>query len=289
MLLKLGPKPNCIKPVSFPFSTKKNKKIAVFDIDETLLHCTGQIQDITHTNAKHIVDVMLPMKKQVKIKKLCFSYHDAAQNIIPVIEQADWDFAQIQFNYLDYDMQDAKKQYEILTENNISVIVMEPVRGGLLANVCDEAKDLFKSARPDMSVASWALRYCAKFSNIKVILSGMSNMEQLQDNINTFTNYEELNEKEIETLNKAKNAILGNKFIPCTACKYCMPCPKGINIPRTFAVYNVYGINKDLGRFKKVMENNGVALDACVKCGACVEQCPQKIDIPARLEEISKI
>ena len=234
-------------------------------------------------------DFLIQMKEEGKIKNLGFSYHDAAQNILPLIEVTNWDFAQIQFNYLDYDMQDAKKQYELLTENNISVVVMEPVRGGMLAKVCDEAENLFKETRPNMSVASWALRYCASFPNIKVILSGMSNMEQLQDNINTFTNYEELTEQDKEVIQKAKKAILGNNFVPCTGCKYCMPCPMGINIPRTFAIYNVYGINKDIDRFRKALSNNPVELDVCVKCGACVEQCPQRIDIPTRLEEINKI
>jgi predicted aldo/keto reductase-like oxidoreductase len=153
----------------------------------------------------------------------------------------------------------------------------------------DEAKDLFNNARPNMSVASWALRYCASFPNVKVILSGMSNLEQLQDNINTFTNYEELNENDKLTIEKAKKAILGNNFVPCTGCKYCMPCPMGINIPRTFAIYNVYGINKDINRFNAALKNNPVELDVCVKCGACVEQCPQRIDIPTRLEDVNKI
>ena len=232
---------------------------------------------------------LVQMKKEGKIKNLGFSFHDAAQNILPIIKEVDWDFAQIQFNYLDYDMQDAKKQYELLTENNISVVVMEPVRGGMLANVCDEATNLFKTARPNMTIASWALRYVASFSNIKVILSGMSNLEQLQDNINTFTNYEELNENDKVIVEKAKKAILGNNFVPCTGCKYCMPCPMGINIPRSFGVYNNYGINKDYERFKTNLAKNEVSLDACVKCGACVSQCPQKIDIPSKLEEINSL
>ena len=283
-----------------PIWNCKSKEDVVRIFNEQLEKCKVEYFDFYLCHAMNLERIqeylnydafnfLIEMKKEGKIKNLGFSYHDAAQNIIPVIKQADWDFAQIQFNYLDYDMQDAKKQYEILTENNISVVVMEPVRGGLLANVCDEAKDLFKNSRPNMSIASWALRYCGSFENVKVILSGMSNMEQLQDNINTFTNFEKLTENDKEIVESAKKAILGNKFIPCTACKYCMPCPMGINIPRTFAVYNVYGINKDLNRFRKVMENNGVALDACVKCGACVEQCPQKIDIPTKLEEINQI
>ncbi len=283
-----------------PIWNCKSKEDVVRIFNEQLEKCKVEYFDFYLCHAMNLERVeeykqydafnfLIEMKKQGKIKNLGFSFHDAAQNILPVIEQADWDFAQIQFNYLDYDMQDAKKQYELLTENNISVVIMEPVRGGMLANVCDEAKDLFNNARPNMSVASWALRYCASFPNVKVILSGMSNLEQLQDNINTFTNYEELNENDKLTIEKAKKAILGNNFVPCTGCKYCMPCPMGINIPRTFAIYNVYGINKDINRFNAALKNNPVELDVCVKCGACVEQCPQRIDIPTRLEDVNKI
>lgn len=161
-------------------------------------------------------DFLVQMKNEGKIRHLGFSYHDAAQNIIPIADELAWDFAQIQFNYLDYEMQDAKKQYEELTKRNISVVVMEPVRGGMLANVCDEAKELFSGYNPNLSNASWALRYVANFPNIKVILSGMSNIEQLKDNVGTFVNYKALNEEEMDIIQKAKKAILGNDFIPCT-------------------------------------------------------------------------
>ena len=129
------------------------------------------------------------LRKEGLIKNLGFSYHDAPQNIIPLADELDWDFAQIQLNYLDYEMQDAKQQYEELTKRGISVVVMEPVRGGVLANVTPKAEELFKEKEPNMSVASWALRYVAHFPNVKVILSGMSNLEQLTDNINTNSSF----------------------------------------------------------------------------------------------------
>ncbi len=238
-----------------------------------------------------IFPYLLELRKQGKIRHLGFSYHDAAQNIIPISEELDWDFAQIQFNYLDYEMQDAKKQYEILTSKNISVVVMEPVRGGLLANVCKPAEDVFKSKHPNQSNASWALRFVASFPNVKVILSGMSNMEQLTDNIETFTNYEPLSEEEKDTIKEVKKLILGNDFIPCTGCRYCMPCSFGVDIPRVFKVYNLYGIHKNIEKFKNDMNDIGeTALPKhCRACKKCLRECPQHILIPEQLEKIKAL
>lgn len=236
-------------------------------------------------------DFLLKMKREGKIRKLGFSYHDAAQNIIPIADELAWDFAQIQFNYLDYEMQDAKKQYEELTKRDISVVVMEPVRGGMLANVNKEAEDTLKAVRADKSIASWALRYVADFPNIKVILSGMSNMNQLADNINTFTNYEPLTAEDKLAIDKAKKLILGSDFIPCTGCRYCMPCKFGVNIPSLFAKFNNYGIHKNLEMFKKqVSSMDEISLPkSCRKCRVCMQQCPQGIDIPKELAKINKI
>ena len=231
------------------------------------------------------------LRSEGKIKNLGFSYHDAPQNIIPIADELQWDFAQIQFNYLDYEMQDAKLQYEELTKRDISIVVMEPVRGGVLANVAPEAMELFKTKEPNMSVASWALRYVAHYPNIKVILSGMSNLEQLTDNINTFTEYKELNQEDLEIVDKAKKIILGNDFIPCTGCRYCMPCPVGVNIPRIFSLFNNYGIHKDLEKFKVQIEKLEIKElpNNCVKCGKCVKACPQGIKIFEQLEKINSI
>lgn len=234
---------------------------------------------------------LLELKQQGKIRHLGFSFHDAAQNIIPIAEELDWDFAQIQFNYLDYDMQDAKKQYEELTSRNISVVVMEPVRGGMLANVCQEAEAIFQELQPEKSNASWALRYAADFENIKVILSGMSSMEQLMDNIGTFTEYKPLTPREKNAIAEAKKLILGNDFIPCTGCRYCMPCSFGVDIPRVFRTYNLYGIHKDLARFKKDMKEieESCLPKHCRKCGKCMRECPQHIAIPEQLDKINKL
>lgn len=235
----------------------------------------------------NVFPYLLELKRQGKIRHLGFSFHDAAQNIEIILKELDWDFAQIQFNYLDYEMQDAKKQYELITKYNVSVVVMEPVRGGMLADVCAPAAKLFKTKRPEASYASWALRYVANFPNVKVVLSGMSSMEQLKDNISTFTMYEPLSKEEEEIISKAKQLILGNDFIPCTGCKYCMPCPFGVDIPGIFKAYNLYGIHKDIKRFKKEMESIG-RID-CKVCGKCIKECPQKIQIPDKIKKIKEM
>lgn len=230
------------------------------------------------------------LKAEGKIKHLGFSFHDTVKNLIPIADELPWDFAQIQFNYLDYKMQDAKGQYEELTKRGISVVVMEPVRGGLLANICPEAEEIFKAKEPNMSNASWALRFAAKFPNIKVILSGMSNLEHVIDNLNTFNNYKELDEADLEVVENAKNAIFGNNFIPCTGCKYCMPCPMGVNIPKLFMFNNMYGIHKNKDHFKDWLAHMDPKElpDSCIACGKCMRACPQSINIIERLKDIKK-
>lgn len=271
--------------------------------EEQLLKCQVEYFDFYLCHAMNLeryqvykslgaFDYLLEQKKKGKIKHLGFSFHDAPQNIAPIADELPWDFAQIQFNYLDYDMQDAKQQYEILTARNISVVVMEPVRGGVLANVCEEAREVFQQRRPEKSMASWALRYVASFENVKVILSGMSNMKQLQDNVHTFTDYIACDEKDFEAIQQAKRLILGNDFIPCTGCRYCMPCPFGVDIPKIFKMFNMYGIHKNLEKFKADVEQSLTLTQrpkSCRACGKCVKSCPQHIQIPEQLAKINKL
>ena len=232
---------------------------------------------------------LLKLKKEGYIKNLGFSFHDTPTALEVIVKEINWDFAQLQLNYLDWTMQDAKRQYEILNNNNIPCVVMEPVRGGALANVCMDAEKIFKE-KSDKSIASWALRFVASLPNVCVVLSGMSNMEQLTDNINTFTDFKYLSEDDKLTIDKAKKAILGNKFIPCTGCKYCMPCPYGVNIARSFAIYNQYQIDKDKERFIKRINDlkEEEKFDKCMECGMCMLQCPQQIKIPQELKKLSE-
>lgn len=225
-----------------------------------------------------------------QIRHLGFSFHDSPEVLREIVEFYDkWEFCQIQLNYLDWTFQDAKSQYEILTEHGIPVIVMEPVRGGAFADLGDESNELLKSARPNDSIASWALRFCGSLGNVHVILSGMTEMDQVVDNVKTFSPFEPLSEKEHDMLKQVLEIRERTRTIPCTACRYCVEyCPMSLNIPELFSMYNrfmltgsTYGLNED------VQNTDPDRLPGnCIGCGACAEHCPQKIDIPERMKEI---
>lgn len=237
-----------------------------------------------------VYEFLSKMKEEGKIRHLGFSFHDTPDVLKEIVETYSWNFAQIQLNYLDWEMQDAKAQYEILTEHGIPVMVMEPVRGGALASLCEESDRMLKEARPEKSVASWAIRYAASLPNVQVVLSGMSNMEQLQDNISTMTDFEPLSEREREVLEQALDVYRRNHLIPCTGCRYCMDCPFGVDIPGVFKLYNQYKISKYKEGFLRGYRELGKSgPESCRACGACMRHCPQKIQIPERMKEIAAV
>lgn len=225
-----------------------------------------------------------------RIRNLGFSFHDEPKLLNSLAALHRWDFAQIQLNYLDWDIQDAKLAYQILTENNLPVVVMEPVRGGTLANLPRPALDLLTEKRPHGSVASWALRFAADLPEVLTVLSGMSAMEQLEDNLKTLSDFEPLSEDERSILDRALVEYKKSGAIPCTGCRYCMDCPSGVDIPKNFAVYNQYKITG----VKIAMEIQYCTLgkekqaDNCIECGQCVPLCPQFIDIPGELKKVAQ-
>ena len=239
----------------------------------------------------HVYDFLQRMKKEGKICRLGFSFHDKPEVLRTIVAAHQWDFAQIQLNYLDWEMQDAKTQYEILTENGIQVIVMEPVRGGALASLCPESDAIFKQAEPERSVASWAVRYAASLPNVLTVLSGMSNMEQVQDNVATMTDFRPLSREEYQIVEHAVDTYRKNKTVPCTGCRYCMDCPFGVDIPAVFRLYNQYAISGDAAGFKAEYERLGAEHQAaaCKSCGACTRVCPQHIESPKRMKEIAEL
>jgi hypothetical protein len=237
------------------------------------------------------MDFLYDMKAQGKIKHLGFSFHDTPEVLDEIIHTYEWDFVQLQLNYLDWDFQDAKKQYEIVKDYGVPIIVMEPVRGGTLANLSEESRDILKNAKPHMSIASWAIRYAASKDQVMVVLSGMSNLEQTQDNIQTLTNFEPISKEEQAVIDHALKVFLENETIPCTNCKYCMPCPEGVDIPQVFKVYNQYALNHWEQQFIRNYENldSEKRAENCIACGICLQHCPQGIEIPARMEEIRQL
>lgn len=234
-------------------------------------------------------DFLVEKQKQGLIKNIGFSFHGTIDDLKQIVSAHHWDFAQIQLNYLDWKNQDAKTQYEILTEAAIPVIVMEPVRGGKLADIPKDAEKLFKNINSDASAASWAIKFVANFPNVVTILSGMNSIEQLQDNINTLTDFKPLTDSELQACFNAASIMNKKDVIPCTGCDYCADCPKGVKISTVFACYNEYK-NGDISeeeskkKYSEILAENNA--DVCIKCGKCASHCPQSIKIPEKLEEL---
>ena len=238
----------------------------------------------------HVYDFLKQKQAEGKIRRLGFSFHDSPKFLKTVLDKYAWDFAQIQLNYLDWTIQDAEAQYEILTERHIPIIVMEPVRGGALATLSKPSVDLLKRTDPAVSAASWAIRYAATLPNVLTVLSGMSDMVQLKDNIKTLTDFRPLTDFEYRILEEAVEVYKTSLKIPCTYCRYCMECPSGVHIPKIFDKYNQYFSrgDTDTARFRAEYTYIGDAKQAhnCTKCGICLPNCPQGIDIPKELEKI---
>ena len=236
----------------------------------------------------HVYEFLLQKKKEGKIRKLGFSFHDKPEVLETIAKAHPWDFAQIQLNYLDWEFYRSREQYEILQKYKIPAIIMEPLKGSALAKLNPDAVEVLKQANPNVSAASWAFRYVGSLPNVICILSGMTLTEHLEDNIKTFTDFKPLSREEYAVVAKALDVFRKKSTVPCTDCKYCMPCPAGVNIPRNFNIYNNFKITGVPHRFN--MEYNSLPEDQraseCVNCGACLKKCPQKINIPEELKKV---
>lgn len=231
-------------------------------------------------------DFLLEKQKQGLIKNIGFSFHGTIDDLKAIVAAHHWDFAQIQMNYLDWKNQDAKTQYEILTEAGIPVIVMEPVRGGKLADVPKRVEELFKNNAPDKSIASWAIRFCATHDNVLTILSGMNAKEQMLDNLQSLTDFVPMTDVELKICQNAASIINESEIIPCTGCDYCADCPKSVKISTIFDVYNKFKTGEYTDdQAKEKYAQIDVNHTQCVACGKCKEHCPQSIDIPKMLSE----
>lgn len=238
---------------------------------------------------KFLLDFLLNKKKEGRIKRLGFSFHGDMDALKHIVGYHDWDFAQIQYNYYDYKKY-SKEEYDYLTERKIPLIVMEPVRGGMLANLNPAARKVLKAVESESSLASWAIRFAMNPENILTVLSGMSNFEQVEDNIKTAKNFTPLSENQLNAVNAAYNALKKSAAIPCTGCRYCMDCAFGVDIPENFALYNDYLFEKDKEKFVKSKVALGKrGATSCKKCGACLPKCPQNIDIIGKLKKIGGI
>lgn len=240
----------------------------------------------------HCVEFLQEMKRQGKIKHLGFSFHDTYPVFTQILNDYDWDFVQIQLNYLDWQNQGAEQLYRELEKRNLPCMVMEPVRGGYLATLDEQRAKPFLKMEPNRSIASWAIRWVESLPQVTVVLSGMSDMAQLEDNVAMMTNFEPINEKELEAVAKVVEEIRKVNDIPCTGCRYCMDCPMGVDIPEIFAIYSrlkIFGKDKSFVEdYKEVMEN-GNGAEHCVGCQQCMNHCPQSIEIPDKLAMIHRL
>lgn len=240
----------------------------------------------------HCVEFLQEMKRQGKIKHLGFSFHDTYPVFTRILNDYDWDFVQIQLNYLDWQNQGAEQLYRELEKRNLPCMVMEPVRGGYLATLDEQRAKPFLEMEPNRSIASWAIRWVESLPQVTVVLSGMSDMAQLEDNVAMMTNFEPMNEKELEAVAKVVEEIRKVNDIPCTGCRYCMDCPMGVDIPEIFAIYSrlkIFGKDKSFVEdYKEVMEN-GNGAEHCVGCQQCMNHCPQSIEIPDKLAMIHRL
>ncbi len=237
-----------------------------------------------------LYDYLSEKKEQGIIRNLGFSFHDTPEVMEEICNTYEWDFAQIQLNYLDWEMQNAERQYEILTERGIPCIVMEPVRGGKLVNTCDAANKILQQANPQVSVASWAIRYAASLPNVLTVLSGMSNMEQVMDNVKSMTDFTPLTPEEYTVIDRAVYEYKRKDTVPCTGCRYCMDCTSGVDIPKSFELYNKFVMDNNAQEYKLAYSQLAETAreSNCISCGVCAQHCPQGIDIPEKLSIINK-
>ena len=237
------------------------------------------------------MEFMLEQKRLGRIKHIGFSIHgniDTTKRFLEAYGE-QMEFGQVQLNWLDYTMQNAKAKLELFKEYNIPVFVMEPLRGGKLVNLDDEYKTILKTQK-DINAVEWAFRYLQSFEEVKVILSGMSNIEQLKENVQIFNTNEPLNNSEIELLYSVANKMTEKTSLPCTACRYCTPkCPKGLDIPRLIELYNDHAF---AGGFIAPMVIDTLPEEkrpsACVSCRACEAVCPQSIKISEMMSDFTE-
>ena len=280
-------------------------------IDYYLFHAVSDLDDFKNRFENcGIADFLLKEREAGRIRHLGFSFHGHQQGFDDMMARYDkyhWDFVQIQMNYLDWEHPSGRNTradylYAELDKREIPIVIMEPLRGGALADIPSQLSDRLKALEPERSIASWAFRYVGSFPRVMVALSGMTYMEHLQDNLETFLDFQPLDEEGKKMLRSVADQMVDYPLVPCTGCQYCMPCPYGINIPGIFKFYNdnvtagTYVVSKEQEGYAKARRKYLLAYneaiptvrqaDHCIGCGRCEQLCPQNIRIPRELRRI---
>ncbi len=264
---------------------KQLEKCQVEYFDFYLFHNVCEMNIDSYLDPQYgIFDYLIKQKENGRIRHLGFSAHggmDVLKRFLDAYGE-HMEFCQLQLNYLDWTFQNAKEKVALMREHNIPVWVMEPVRGGKLASLSVKQESKLKELRPNESIAAWAFRFLQSVPEVKVVLSGMSNMEQLKENIRTYEEEKPLNEKEMDTLMGIVDEMVKKTVVPCTACHYCVDhCTQGLDIPRLLELYNEHVLTG--GGFIAPMALSAVPKDkhpdACIGCRSCEAVCPQQIKI----------
>ena len=268
------------------------KRLRTDYIDYYLMHMLSDVDTWERLKSLGIEEWIAEKKATGAIKQIGFSYHGNSDMFCKLVDVYDWDFCQIQYNYMDEHSQAGRRGLNYAHEKGLAVIIMEPLRGGkLVSHLPDEAKKIFENYKVKRTPAQWAFRWLWNQPEVTVVLSGMNSDEMVRDNINTASSTEigEFTEEDEQMLKSVVNAINAKMKVGCTGCGYCMPCPKNVDIPGTFAAYNRKYAE---GRFWAYVDyfmctalrSNSTAASNCVGCGKCEKHCPQNIEIRKQLK-----
>ena len=225
------------------------------------------------------------LQAEGKIKYLGFSFHDSYEVFEEILNYRDWDFCQIQLNYMDAKEQAGLRGYKLTEEKEVPLIIMEPIKGGSLAAFSDDITGMFRKLNPEASVASFALRWVGSLPNVKVILSGMSTMEQVEDNLATFADFKPLSEAEENTVTEVVKIINSRVQNGCTGCRYCMPCPVGIEINNCARMSLLLRRSPSAGHLNPEGQEKMMKIEDCLHCNQCKSRCPYGLDTPALLQK----
>lgn len=268
-------------------------KCQVDYFDFYLLHNVCEMSIPTYEGPRWgIIDYFLEQKAQGKIRHFGMSSHALPENLERFLDR--WgehiEFCQIQLNFLDWTLQNAKRKYEILTERGIPVWVMEPLHGGRLCNLSEADQSRLKALRPNESIPAWAFRFLQGLPNVAMVLSGMSSMEQMKENIATYETSVPLNNTEISALMEIADGM--KNALPCTSCRYCCDgCPMGLNIPQLINAFNDARLHPTSFTVPMMLDSlpEDKLPSACIGCGQCAQICPQKIDIPKAMSDFTEL
>lgn len=277
------------------FFDNQLEKLGVDYVDLYLVH---SLSERSYEKAQQFgaFEFAQKLKAEGRVKHVGFSFHDTAEVLDRILtDHPEVECVQLQINYLDWedDGVQSRKCYEVARKHGKPILVMEPVKGGALVDISNDAKALMKQKEPTLSIPSWAIRFAASLDGVEMVLSGMSDEEQMADNISYMKDFEPFDNEEFELVLKCAEIVRNDITVKCTACRYCVDdCPMNIAIPEYFRIYNDYkrfGIPKEKqfkAEYKALQKDHGTA-SSCIECGMCEEHCPQKLPIRELLKSVA--